>query len=532
MKKFLVLFLLFIPIIVKAELTKKQQDDLAFYTNYFISEASKRVDSNNYGLLAYMDGTARISGFQGKLYKMSYDYSKKYAVNNYKWTFDDSSFVAFIYSKVFNLVLTNTNTSKIDEYSGLNIKSEAANPYTLDDFLEDATKEEHFYIYNDNYDLLSSSDSLEIGDLLVINNHIALYIGDEKIAHASSYAINGSNLGIEIVALKERYASFAKVLRLKDKIVNPKQEMNTLITWIDTNETIDIKDPDKKDQAPKISYVIKNENWTKAVNVSISFSALNGLKAYSLSNGEDTWEEITGNTYTLEKEVTENGEYYLKLKDQKDIISTGTFKISNIDVKDPVVEKLSATSREKYSIIEIVAVDQESGLADDAYSFDNGKTWSHKNTYEVQEEKEYTILVRDKLDNISESKLYVYVSEEANPTINNIIYGEYNENKEKVVITTLNCNHCSIGITTGKTKDDVDKWEEVSDNTYTDYFEKGTYNVFLKNANDEIVASKKIKVNSNEENKKIRKIIISIILQIISFTMILILIVNRRINKI
>lgn len=525
MKKLIIVFLLCLPIYVKADLTKKQEEELAFYVTNFITEASKRTDSDGYSLLAYASGTNRLLGYQGKLSKISVNGSEKY-----KWTFDDTSFVSFMYLKTFNLILTNTVTSKKDDYSGLNLRNNIGNPYQLSDFIDDATNEEHFYFFKKSEDILNSIDDLKIGDLIIIDEHIMLYLGNQKVAHASTIAISDKNLGVEIALVEPNSLKESSILRIKDKIINPNLKTNTLITWIDTNETIDFADPTKKDLSPKIAYAIDENGWVKETEISFNLTALSGLKSYSLTAGEDIWETISGDSYSGTKKVSENGTYYLKVKDNNDIEIVEEIKIKNIDNNKPTIEKLSAISREKYSIIEIEAKDSESGLDDKAYSFDEGETWSSKNTLEVQVQKEYTVLVKDKLGNITSDKLFVYVSDEPTPKINNIIYGEYEENKQKITITTLNCDICKIAI--AKNKNDIDKWEEVSNNTYVTYLESGSYVIKLKNANDDLTMTKSFKVRSEESSPSFRNMLIITFCEIVIFVTLIALFINRKNNKI
>ena len=161
MKKLFLLFLAFFPLIVKADLIKTQEDAISFYTTNFIEEGNKRIDSNGYSLLAYINGENRILGYQNKLSKSDY-------TNEYKWGFDDASFVSYMYLKTFNLILTNTNTSKKDNYSGLNLKSLQGNPYQLSDFLDDALNSEHFYVYKENANISDEDINLKAGDLIFI----------------------------------------------------------------------------------------------------------------------------------------------------------------------------------------------------------------------------------------------------------------------------------------------------------------------------------------------------------------------------
>jgi cell wall-associated NlpC family hydrolase len=311
---------------VKADLTKDQENDLASFAENFIIEGNKRLDKNGYPLLAYMQGQARIDGYQSKLYRIGYDYNHKNSVNALKWTFDCASYASFVYYHTFNLILTYSTTSSIDPYSGLKIRSATANPYQVKEFVADADRGEHFYYIRKGVTGANINfNELKKGDLIIyVGHHIMVYIGDGKIAEATTSCISKDNLGMQVIPLTSKYSTTTlSIIRVKNKIISPDVKANTKVTWLDTNETVElVKKVDPVEEYPKINYTKPSTNWAKSVKITFKLSAINGLKSYSFSNDQDNWETISGNSYNLEKEIKENGTYYLKVKDNKDYLKT------------------------------------------------------------------------------------------------------------------------------------------------------------------------------------------------------------------
>ena len=78
MKKIIIIVLiLFIPLLVKADLTKEQQDDIAEFATNFITYGYKKehLDSQGFSIHAYDQGT-RNEGFYNKLAYMNNDYNR------------------------------------------------------------------------------------------------------------------------------------------------------------------------------------------------------------------------------------------------------------------------------------------------------------------------------------------------------------------------------------------------------------------------------------------------------------------------
>lgn len=244
MKKFILVILIFLfAIPVKADLTETQQDNIKTFTEKFVETGLNKKDKNGYPLFAYMQGQARIDGYQGKTYRIYYDYQKINYVNTNKWTFDCASFVSFIYKNMFDLILTTSTTLSTDSYSGLPILNRNGNPYMVSNFVNDADKGLRFYYVLKNVNVKTIDYSkMHPGDLVIIKgSHIMMYIGDGKIAHATTAAITkNKELGIEISTLEKRCPDKQLyVIRIKNHIINPTNTGNMKVTWPDDNTISD-----------------------------------------------------------------------------------------------------------------------------------------------------------------------------------------------------------------------------------------------------------------------------------------------------
>lgn len=123
---------------------------------------------------------------------------------------------------------------------------------------------------------------------------------------------------------------------------------------------------------------------------------------YSYDNGE-TW--TADNTTT----VDQNGTVIIKVRDSFDNIEEISLEISNIDCYGPKISHSVSPSQATDDKVTVTwsAVDigmegtDGVGLPADCFSFDNGKTWTDKNTSVVYSNQVIHILARDNLGNIS-----------------------------------------------------------------------------------------------------------------------------------
>ena len=193
-----------------------------------------------------------------------------------------------------------------------------------------------------------------------------------------------------------------------------------------------------------VSYEKSSEDWCSELTLKVNLTNENGLSGYSFNNEEFTL--IEGTTYEFQKEITINGVYEIKVQDKSGKIESTNIEIDNIDNIAPVISSFSVSNKDKYSVLKVEAVDNESGLSSYSYSFDNQATWSNKATFEVIKNGEYFVYVKDKVGNISSMKTMVSLNGNNQSTVNNIIYGEVNEKQRKVTISLLNSNDTKIAI--------------------------------------------------------------------------------------
>ena len=521
MRKVLIIFIfLFVFIInAKADLTKNQENSIAIFTTNFIVEGNKRVDKNGNPLIIYMQGQARIDGFQSKLYKVKCDYKNAINLNENKWAFDDASFVSFIYYHLFNLSLTYNKTSIIDAYSGIIVRNPMANPYQVSAFLEDADRSEHFY-YVKKDEKFDNLNNLKSGDLIITNNHIMVYLGDEKIAEATSDYDSNISLGIEINSLKEKYGNESlTVIRIKNNIISPSTLLNTIVKWPDNEEKVNLV-PNNEENL-MISYELPEQKWVNSLELEFNISSINGLKDYFFSF-DNEWVNLLGSEFILKKTINENGSYYLKVRDLKGNEVKKDIIVSSIDNIKPTIESIDVIYKDNYSIIEVKAIDNESGLDSKPYSFDGGLTWVSNNTYVIDTEEKYIIKVKDNASNIESKEIEPKINNKAKPSINSIIYGDIKDEMRKVTIVVLNCHNCQIKIN--------DSFESLKENKYITYLKPGTYNVEIKD-NSGNIARKSFKVDLNEKNSFGIKFLIGLIPIFLIICSIL-LIRKRKVNRV
>ena len=156
------------------------------------------------------------------------------------------------------------------------------------------------------------------------------------------------------------------------------------------------------DEAPTITSVTGNETWQKEIKLTINAEDnQSGLayKAYSFDNGQ-TWQKENTKIYT----ENTNG-IIIKVKDalgNEVTQEVGTIKIDN---QAPIIKCVegNATEWTKNNVtLKIIAEDNQSGLANEAYSFDNGQTWQKENTKTYTENTNGIIIkVKDALGNIT-----------------------------------------------------------------------------------------------------------------------------------
>lgn len=127
-----------------------------------------------------------------------------------------------------------------------------------------------------------------------------------------------------------------------------------------------------------------------------------------------------GESWTLESRYTfdENDIYQVKIRDGLHNIKSVSVEIDGIDKTAPEIEEIEmepANWKSGNAVVKVTASDNEDGcgLAEQAYSFDGGKSWTDKNEVVLSQSAELDIRVRDRLGNIEEESFQAkYTPEE------------------------------------------------------------------------------------------------------------------------
>lgn len=140
---------------------------------------------------------------------------------------------------------------------------------------------------------------------------------------------------------------------------------------------------------------------------------------YSFDGGK-TW------AMTSTRTVTENGSVVVAVKDKAGNITKQIVVIDRIDKTPPSLQVTGNPSswQNTAAVLAIFASDGDSGLAQEPYSFDGGKTWTTEINHEYTENQDVIIQVKDAAGNVAEKTVSVKyvdtegpsVSVEGNPT--------------------------------------------------------------------------------------------------------------------
>ena len=177
---------------------------------------------------------------------------------------------------------------------------------------------------------------------------------------------------------------------------------------------IKMADIDKQD--PQITEAsVDNEKWEKQkafklkATDNIRIYGWNITKTDKVPNDWKKTQAITNNIDVTE-DLKENGKYYIWVTDSAGRVSFLDKEITKIDNVGPKITSSVDESKkdtEKYITINVTATDDESGLHQNAYSWDKQNWAKDNNNLKVTKHGTYTIYVRDALENISEKKITI-----------------------------------------------------------------------------------------------------------------------------
>ena len=180
-------------------------------------------------------------------------------------------------------------------------------------------------------------------------------------------------------------------------------------------QNLTIADIDK-DSPTILEINYENENWEVLKQVKILASDNIRISSWAIIKNEgepkeEEWQTLESVTPNLDvtTEVTENGTYYIWVRDSAGNTTTQSIQVDKVDNTPPEIAYTinEDTLSQGYVTITVTAQDSQSGLYESPFSWDK-TTWSQENsTRTVKENGRYTVYAEDNLGNIGEKEIVI-----------------------------------------------------------------------------------------------------------------------------
>ncbi len=229
---------------------------------------------------------------------------------------------------------------------------------------------------------------------------LSIAITDEKSTNLS-YAITESKE--EPTEWKEYTGEVTyTVVENKNYYIWTKDEAGNVTYQIYSASTIDTK-------APELTISNTLTDWGKSDTITIQATDdVIGISGISISTSEGTYNwEVVENTLSYEtaKEITENGTYYISVKDAYEHITTKSIVIDKVDNIAPILSDIQNSSNGAWAksiTLSWEITEEESGIAKVEYSTNN-------NSWNELSKEEWNGLTRN---NERNDMLYIRVTDE------------------------------------------------------------------------------------------------------------------------
>ena len=247
---------------------------------------------------------------------------------------------------------------------------------------------------------------------------------------------------------------------------------------------------------PTVKLSANSTSWTKD-NVILTVLAVDDDGGLGLAEQAYSWDNA--NTWGQEttKTVTTNGTYGVYVRDKAGNTTYESIKIENIDKQAPSVSLSQNVSLYTNGnvIITATASDNQSGLADSAYSWDNQQTWTNAKTKEVTVNGTYTVYVKDKVGNISNKSIEVTYIDKVNPTVE-LTPSTTDWTKDNITLTaTATDNDGGSGISPTNSAYSWDNQQTWTNTKTKEVTANGTYTIYVRDRAGNI-ASKSVTVSN------------------------------------
>ena len=194
------------------------------------------------------------------------------------------------------------------------------------------------------------------------------------------------------------------------------------------------------DNSPEIIIGKNPEVWTND-NVNITIKANDGEEGAGIAKvkykiNEEDWLEVSSELFSeFEVQIEKNATITIYAEDKLGNAKEEVVEITNIDKEAPkevsIEGNLAEWTKEDVTIT-ITATDEQSKLAEEAYSYDGGATWTAEHTHIYSENGIKEIQVKDKAGNIQKVNVEITKIDKEAPKVTN--YAENVEEGENVII--------------------------------------------------------------------------------------------------
>lgn len=469
---FLFIIMFLIPFYNCLALTKEQQDNIATYARELIEKGNARKASDGTPLLKYGSGSTRLPAFSDELY-------------NGHFVFNCDSFVSYVLHHTY----------------GIPIIKSWGTPWTCANYQDGGfTGEIMKNIKSGSYSKIVSY--LEKGDIILCGpspkdgkwnaTHVFFYIGDGYIAQAKSGGL--------VVQTFDSYAGsygYYRIVRVLDTA--PTKEVDMSIVWPDTKE-VEILG---YDAFPEVNITYDKQISTKVL-VKFSFEDDKNLQGYTINqtNSLENLVPLSGKTYSLEQEISENGTYYVLVKDSKGQVTRKNFTIDFLDYTPPHIDNLTFNYNQDQTFnISILASDTNSLT----FSLD-GITYNESSEFRNLIYNNYTIYVKDIAGNVTTKSI------DLTKDHLQMVEISYDEDYKKTLNVHLNFNLQSniSGYNVTNTLNKPTTWLPIESENLDYKIEKnGVYYIWTIN-NDGVYLYQEVIINNLDQTPpKLEKIIIN-----------------------
>ena len=250
-----------------------------------------------------------------------------------------------------------------------------------------------------------------------------------------------------------------------------KDEVGNIKEYLINTDKLDQTAPERK-----IESVNNQESYLLKITMTDTKS---GMSSYQITESKETPSEWLDYTDVIEKEITQNGIYYIWSKDKLGNISYEAYSIDKIDKEAPSIE-LSQTLTDWgiKDTIQIHLTDDIIGLSgyqvttseeepNDYISLDN--SLEENLTYEVTENNTYYVYAKDAYNHVSHKEITIDKIDDQAPIINSITNSSNGTWTNQNVVTIINAEDKESGISKYQVKYSKTNniWTDLTANTIT-----------------------------------------------------------------